>query len=506
MSKASLHYLEKELYELVKRDERIFDFLQAGSLDGIWYWDMENPEHEWMSPAFWRILGYDPEAREHLAAEWQNLIHPEDLVAAQANVEQHLNDANVPYDQEVRYRHRDGSTVWVRCRGLAIRDAAGKPTRMLGAHNNITNLKRHNDEHRRFKSMFNSTPDLVSFIGLDYRYIEVNDSYLHYWDADRTQLVDRSVEEMLGSDIFVNTVKPKLLKCFNGEKVSYQEWFQFPSLGRRYMDVVYSPGLNEEGEIEGCVVTVRDITDQKKAQNIIEKQNRELNRSNEDLKTFAYIASHDLKSPLRSIRQLADWAIEDFGREVPEAVQNHLGMIGSRITRMENLLDSLLEYSKVGLDDGLRELVNVEHTLKDIYALCAAPEAFRLVIEGTMPVFETSRVAFELVLLNLISNAIKYRSRDDGEVRISLETLPDRYQFCVADNGTGIDKKHHERVFGMFQRLISRDEVEGSGLGLAMVKKWVEHFGGHVLLESQQSDGGSAGGIKFYFTWPISED
>ncbi|WP_111978808.1 PAS domain-containing protein [Algibacillus agarilyticus] len=134
------HYLKEELYTLIQNDPLIFDFLQQSTLDGLWYWDLNEPEHEWMNPQFWLLLGYDPEEMPHLAAAWQDIIFADDLRLASHNFQQHLNDPNHPYDQIVRYRHKDGSTVWVRCRGIAIHDQHGKPFRMLGAHNDYTLL------------------------------------------------------------------------------------------------------------------------------------------------------------------------------------------------------------------------------------------------------------------------------------------------------------------------------------------------------------------------------
>lgn len=145
-------YLKHELDELIKRDSSIFDFLRLGSLDGIWYWDLENPANEWMSPRFWTVLGFDPAEKKHLASEWQDLIHPDDLQVALDNFTEHCDDPNHPYDQVVRYRHRDGSTIWVRCRGIAIRDKTGKPIRMLGAHTDLTQLKRTEEDLRQKKA------------------------------------------------------------------------------------------------------------------------------------------------------------------------------------------------------------------------------------------------------------------------------------------------------------------------------------------------------------------
>lgn len=140
--KANDNYLKQELYSLIREDSRIFDFIQSGSLDGVWYWDLENPSEEWMSERFWTTLGYDPAQMPHSADAWQDIIDSTDLEVALKNFKAHCEDPEHPYDQVVRYRHRDGSTVWIRCRGLAIRNDQGHPIRMLGAHTDITQLKK----------------------------------------------------------------------------------------------------------------------------------------------------------------------------------------------------------------------------------------------------------------------------------------------------------------------------------------------------------------------------
>ena len=155
------HYLREELYALVQKDTGIFDFIQDGSLDGIWYWDLERPENEWMSPRFWTTLGYDPHEMKHLASEWQDLIDPDDLQVAIANFQRHCEDPAHPYDQIVRYRHKEGHTVWVRCRGIAIRDAAGKPIRMLGAHADLTSSKQVEEELRHSEARYRDLVDLL---------------------------------------------------------------------------------------------------------------------------------------------------------------------------------------------------------------------------------------------------------------------------------------------------------------------------------------------------------
>lgn len=174
---AATHYLKDELYDLVRRDDSIFEFLQAGSLDGLWFWDLESPNEEWLSPRFKEVFGYADHEIPNTVEWWQKNIFPEDLPVVLANFKKHCADPSHPYDQIVRYRHRNGSTVWVRCRGIVIRNQAGKPVRMLGAHTDVTELMRSQQEAaqeaaraavgRRFQEISESLPQLVWTAGRD---------------------------------------------------------------------------------------------------------------------------------------------------------------------------------------------------------------------------------------------------------------------------------------------------------------------------------------------------
>ncbi len=184
------HYLKKELYELVKGDETIFDFIQEGSLDGIWYWDLEHPENEWMSARFWKVLGYEPNEMPHKASAWQDIINQDDLKTALDNFHKHVADPEHPYDQEVRYTHKNGSIVWVRCRGLAIRDQNGKPYRMLGAHQDITALKQSQEQlksekekfrinEEKYRAIYDNAPLAFQSLDADGNIIEINAQWLN---------------------------------------------------------------------------------------------------------------------------------------------------------------------------------------------------------------------------------------------------------------------------------------------------------------------------------------
>lgn len=136
-----MHRLEQELYAKLKEHPEIFDFVIESSLDGLWYWDLDNPEQEWMSPKLWQTLGYDPKNKKHEVSEWHKIINQDDLKLALDNFEKHKADPNHPYDQVVRYTHATGKTIWIRCKGLILRNDDGHPARMIGSHIDITEFK-----------------------------------------------------------------------------------------------------------------------------------------------------------------------------------------------------------------------------------------------------------------------------------------------------------------------------------------------------------------------------
>ena len=138
---SSDHYLFTELKSLLKSDDRLFNFIESSALDGVWFWDLENPENGWMSPTFWKILGYDPTSKQHLKSEWQSIVNKDDVKVALQNLEEHYADERSTFDQVVRYTHKSGHIIWVRCRGVAIRNSEGKPIRMLGAQTDISEIK-----------------------------------------------------------------------------------------------------------------------------------------------------------------------------------------------------------------------------------------------------------------------------------------------------------------------------------------------------------------------------
>jgi histidinol-phosphatase (PHP family) len=271
-------YLKHELYSLLNSDKSIFEFIQSGSLDGIWYWDLENPEFEWMSPKFWETLGYNPEGKKHLASEWQDIIFQEDLELAIENLGRHCADSNYPYDQVVRYKHKSGSTVWIRCRGLAIRDDNGKAIRMLGAHTDITDLKETEKEISRltkeYEKVFNGTQDAMFLIEVtdeyDFKYVRNNLAHQNNTGITLDQIKNKSPQGLLGKEMG-DVVSDNYKKCLEARKsITYEEELSLPG-GKRIWLTTLTP-IIEGGKVLHIVGSATDITERKKLEIELEKQ------------------------------------------------------------------------------------------------------------------------------------------------------------------------------------------------------------------------------------------
>ena len=245
-----------------------------------------------------------------------------------------------------------------------------------------------------------------------------------------------------------------------------------------------------------ALATVVDFSRRKRLATT-EKLLKELRASNKALDEFAYVASHDLRTPLDGIKTLAGWIGDDCEGILPDASKGHLKQLRRRIDRMNQLLNDLMEYSRVGRGHNEIQSVDVGAMLDSITHLLGPPPGFHVVPLGEMPVFPTHRTPLENVLRNLVDNAIKHHSGEGGVVKVSCRDDGEVYAFKVEDDGPGIPEEYQQRVFNMFETLKPCDEVEGSGIGLPLVKKIVGLYEGEVFYETS-----STGGAIFRFTWP----
>ncbi|RMF27886.1 MAG: PAS domain S-box protein, partial [Cyanobacteria bacterium J083] len=307
-----------------------------------------------------------------------------------------------------------------------------------------------------------------------------------------------------------------LFCALQGKSVRDVEMMIIPQNGEpRTLLANGDPIIDSKGEKIGAIVAMRDITERKQAQQALAQINAQLNQEleqrveertaqlkqlntmllaatttlekrNQELDQFAYVASHDLKAPLRAIANLSAWIEEDLEDKLDEDTRHKMNLLRGRVHRLENLINGLLTYSRVGRLKSTPQEVDVQVMLGEIINSLDIPANFTINILGEMPTLVTELLPLQQVFTNLLSNAIKHSEcGDDGKITIAVKELDDYYEFTVSDNGKGIEPQYHERIFTVFQTLEARDTKESTGIGLAIVKKAVENQGGKITIESE---------------------
>jgi PAS domain S-box-containing protein len=264
---------------------------------------------------------------------------------------------------------------------------------------------------------------------------------------------------------------------------------------------------------ERLIVIIRDVTEQQQARVSLQNHatelaqlnaalttiNTTLEARNQELNQFAYIASHDLKAPLRAIANLSEWLEEDLADLLPDENRQQMQLLRGRVHRMEALINGLLAYSRAGRSEAVIEPVNVAELLAEVIDWLNPPSTFQFQIAPNLPTLNTRKLLLRQVFSNLIDNAIKHHPTANGVITITASDQGNAYEFAVADNGNGIDRRYHSKIFVIFQTLEARDTKESTGVGLAIVKKIVEAEGGTIWIDSTVGQGAT-----FYFTWPKS--
>lgn len=216
---------------------------------------------------------------------------------------------------------------------------------------------------------------------------------------------------------------------------------------------------------------------------------RELRRSNAELERFAQVASHDLRSPLRGIRSIADWILEDCGDQMPKSSREDLQRLQSRVKRMESMLGSLLSYARVGKNDETSQRVDSGALISECIDLLSAPSTFSITMQGDFPELLLPKAALQRIFGNLLGNAVKHHHCKAGAIEVCYRLEDDFHEFQVTDDGPGIAEEFQEQIFELFRTLRPSKSDEVGGLGLALVEKSVATLGGQLLLKSARGQG-----------------
>jgi PAS domain S-box-containing protein len=409
-------------------------------------------------------------------------------------------DGDGEHVSDYRVVHRDGSIRFVSSRGRVKPHLPGEPVVINGVLIDMTQRKhleqRLRDAERLTQHLAESMPGLFVYADKDLIVRFVNDRCAEFLRRPIESIVDCHLSKVF-SPAYYAVRKPYYERVLAGETVMVEVPQHAPGGAVRWYAMTYQPDRAADGTIRGFITLGFDISERRHAEQALEEKTRELARSNHDLEQFAYVASHDLKAPLRAIESLVDWLREDLAGYTGGDVQEHLGLLKNRAGRLSQLLDDLLAYSRAGRKVGDISRIDSRQLVEDLMTLLAAPATMTLHADSSLPTLAAYHAPLEQVLRNLINNAIKHHPTASGHVRVYAETRDSDYMFAVEDDGTGIAPEFSEKVFQMFQTLKPRDDVEGSGMGLAIVKRIVEWQGGRIWFHA----GPNGKGTVFKFTW-----
>ncbi|MDE2594936.1 MAG: PAS domain S-box protein [Burkholderiales bacterium] len=389
--------------------------------------------------------------------------------------------------RELFGRHKNGSEVPIEIGLNPIDTPNGLFT--LAAIIDISERKQADMANRRLVSIVESSADAIVSKTID--------GTITSWNHGAQELFGYTPQEAIGQSIFMlvpERLMEEEVRVMNlirrHERLNHFETRRRRKDGSEVdVSVRLSPIFNAAGEVVGESNIARDISD-------LKRRDAELQRSNAELEQFAYVASHDLRGPLKGIDDLVEWIVADLGEAPPAAVQKNLDRIRLRIQRMDGLIEDLLTYARAGRLENELTRVSLDALVRGIIELQPTPLGFEVVLDLGDEEFMAARVPLEAALRNLLSNAIKHHDRKQGCIQVSARVVGDFCEIHVVDDGPGIPADAQERVFKLFQ---TGGRQSGSGIGLALTKRVVETHGGHIELTSPVMAGR---GTAFHILWP----
>jgi light-regulated signal transduction histidine kinase (bacteriophytochrome) len=272
-----------------------------------------------------------------------------------------------------------------------------------------------------------------------------------------------------------------------------------PDGTKTLLEIFGSPVTDDKEQIWASLVSFFDITERKRAENKLRDVLAELERSNKDLELFASLAAHDLQEPLRMVAGYTQLLAERYAGQLDEKAKKYIAYAKEGATRMQQLVNDLLAYARVGTSDHRVETKDAHSILGQAIRNLAAliEESKAIVTNEELPMVRVNAAQFVQLFQNLLANAVKFRGEDSPRVHVSARDEGHEWVFSVRDNGIGIERKYADRIFVIFQRLHTRQEYLGTGIGLAMCKRIVERHGGRIGFESEPGKG-----TTFFFTVP----
>ncbi|MEW6185510.1 MAG: PAS domain S-box protein [Thermodesulfobacteriota bacterium] len=489
---------EKELRESEARYRNLFESANVGK--SLTFFSGEIHVNE----AFCRMLGYKPEELENKT--WQELTPPEEVEAITKVLAPLMQGKKDSAHFEKRYVHKNGSPIWADVSVAVQRDHEGKPQYFITTIVDISDRKRAENALRRANERLRQFVD-ANIVGVviatpSGKVVETNDYYLNLIGYSREEfeqgLVDwRAItppEWLPADEQAIHELRERGI-CTPYEKEYVRRDGSRVSV---FLSDAMLPGPEEQ-----IAAFVLDITERKRIEKEIQKLNEELEQrviertaqlemANQELEAFSYSVSHDLRAPLRHINGYIDLLIRRFPEALPEKGRYYLETIADSARQMGTLIDDLLQFSRTSRQELRQSDLDMNTVFEEVMESIRQETTGREIEWNLSPLPHVvgDQALLRLVWYNLLNNAVKFtRNKDKAVVEVSVQEKEQEYVFSVRDNGVGFDMRYAQKLFGVFQRLHSDSEFEGTGIGLANVRRIIQRHEGRIWADSQAGIG-----------------
>jgi PAS domain S-box-containing protein len=501
---------QKRNEERLRNSQAIINLaIEAGEI-GVFTWNLEQGKLVW-NKYMHEHFGLPPEKFTGTIQDFMDRVHPEDVAKVEASIEGDFDNKS-KYIIDYRVVLDNGQINYMEATGVLSRNPEGKAVEMTGICLNVTekkefeNLLREKEE--RFRLAFEHSPTGLALQSLDGKWLKVNKALCDIIGYTEEELLKTTFQDITHPDDLKND-SVHLEKLINGEVESYH-------LEKRYIhkkgEIVWiqinkSMVRNEKGDPLYFISQMYNITRRKLAEMEIKKMNdileahtEKLESANRELESFTYSVSHDLRAPLRSINGYAQVLKEDYSPSLDKEGNEVIDIVIRNAQRMGQLIDDLLEFSRIGRKDVAKGIVNMPSLVEGIANEMIEQEKDRVIDLKILPLekVKADMQMIRQVWINLISNAIKYtRNKEVASIEIGCKNHEDEVCYYIKDNGVGFNMNYVDKLFEVFQRLHRNDEFEGTGVGLALVRRIINRHGGKIWVEAKENQGAT-----FYFTLP----
>jgi PAS domain S-box-containing protein len=446
-----------------------------------------------------RILGYEPE--ERIGQSLFELVHPDDLHEIQTLFQRVLKETDLIVKGEARIKHKDGSWRWMEGVGHNLLNEPNINAIIVNCRDSteqkaITQQLKQNEE--KFRLLVETT-NVIPWEA------DINTFQFTYVGPQAERILGYPLNKWYTTDFWIKHIHPQdrdfaVQYCLEKSKTKKDYEFEYRMMDSKgntvwFKDIV-GVLAHDNGLLRGFLI---DITEQRLKEEKIKEYSRKLKESNKELEQFAFVASHDLQEPLRIISSYAYLLTEKYKTQLEPVVDKYLKYIVTNTGRMQEMINSLLEYSRLGKRKNYEEKIDAgevcDLAIANLAILIKRKKA--KVTRDDLPVVFGNKVELIRLFQNLINNAIKYCDKNTASVHIGITNDNNNWIFSVEDNGIGIDEEYYNQIFEVFKRLHTKSDYSGSGMGLSICKKIVEQNGGQIWVQSKPKMGS-----QFYFTLP----